>query len=133
MSNEKIAEESLAQTRSPQDAYEYAIRREKRIEQQSQSKNRYTTLKHVAETINRSIKTIREAGVVSSVDHIHVETKTHEDNNNNEIQIRDNATNVGTNMDPIIYNQVQQRTKFAQNVPSEVTSQKFVGPKTSTT
>ena len=29
MSNEKIAEEVLAQTRSPQEAYEYAIRREK--------------------------------------------------------------------------------------------------------
>ena len=32
MNNDKIAEELLAQTRSPQDAYEYAIRREKRIE-----------------------------------------------------------------------------------------------------
>ena len=32
MSNEKIAEELLAETRSPQDAYEYAIRREKGIE-----------------------------------------------------------------------------------------------------
>ena len=32
MNNEKIAEELLAQTRSPQDAYEYAIRREKGIE-----------------------------------------------------------------------------------------------------
>ena len=32
MNNDKIAEELLAQTRSPQDAYEYAIRREKGIE-----------------------------------------------------------------------------------------------------
>ena len=32
MHNEKIAEELLAQTRSPQDAYEHAIRREKGIE-----------------------------------------------------------------------------------------------------
>ena len=32
MHDEKIAEELLAQTRSPQDAYEYAIRREKGIE-----------------------------------------------------------------------------------------------------
>ena len=32
MNNDKIAEELLAQTRTPQDAYEYAIRREKRIE-----------------------------------------------------------------------------------------------------
>ena len=32
MNNEKIAEELLAQTRSPQEAYEYAIRREKGIE-----------------------------------------------------------------------------------------------------
>ena len=32
MNNEKIAEELLAQTRTPQDAYEYAIRREKGIE-----------------------------------------------------------------------------------------------------
>ena len=32
MYNEKIAEELLAQTRTPQDAYEYAIRREKGIE-----------------------------------------------------------------------------------------------------
>ena len=32
MSNEKIAEEVLAQTRSPQEAYEYAIRRKKGIE-----------------------------------------------------------------------------------------------------
>ena len=32
MQNEKIAEELLAQTGSPQDKYEYAIRREKGIE-----------------------------------------------------------------------------------------------------
>ena len=32
MHNEKIAEELLAQTRNPQDAYDYAIRREKGIE-----------------------------------------------------------------------------------------------------
>ena len=32
MHNDKIAEELLAQIRTPQDAYEYAIRREKRIE-----------------------------------------------------------------------------------------------------
>ena len=32
MNNDKIAEELLAQTRTPQDAYEYAIRREKGIE-----------------------------------------------------------------------------------------------------
>ena len=32
MNDDKIAEELLAQTRSPQDAYEYAIRREKGIE-----------------------------------------------------------------------------------------------------
>ena len=32
MNNEKIAEELLAQTRTPQEAYEYAIRREKGIE-----------------------------------------------------------------------------------------------------
>ena len=32
MNNEKIAEELLAQTRSPQDAYEHAIRRENGIE-----------------------------------------------------------------------------------------------------
>ena len=32
MNNEKIAEELIAQTRSPQDAYKYAIRREKGIE-----------------------------------------------------------------------------------------------------
>ena len=32
MSYEKIAEELLAETKSPQDAYEYAIRREKGIE-----------------------------------------------------------------------------------------------------
>ena len=32
MNNDKIAEELLAQTRTPKDAFEYAIRREKRIE-----------------------------------------------------------------------------------------------------
>ena len=32
MNNKKIAEELLAQTRTPQEAYEYAIRREKGIE-----------------------------------------------------------------------------------------------------
>ena len=31
MHNEKIAEELLAEARSPQDTYEYAIRREKEI------------------------------------------------------------------------------------------------------
>ena len=32
MKNEKIADELLAQTRTPQEAYEYVSRREKRIE-----------------------------------------------------------------------------------------------------
>ena len=32
LNNEKIAEDLLAQTRSPQEAYEYAIRQEKGIE-----------------------------------------------------------------------------------------------------
>ena len=50
MKNEKIAEELLAQTRTPQDAYEYAIRREKSIEHSRTMKTnpfgRQTTTKH---------------------------------------------------------------------------------------
>ena len=38
MNNDKVAEELLAQTRSPQDAYEYAIRREKGIKHKNQIK-----------------------------------------------------------------------------------------------
>ena len=41
MNNEKIAEELLAQTRSPQDSYEYAIRRGKGIEQSRTMKNSF--------------------------------------------------------------------------------------------
>ena len=50
MTNEKIAEELLAQTRTPQDAYEYAIRREKGIEHSRTMKTNpfggQTTTKH---------------------------------------------------------------------------------------
>ena len=75
--------------------------------QQSQNKNRYTTLIHIAETINKTVKTIREAGMVSAADHTRVETITKEDNNNNEVQIRDNTINVRINMNPITYNHAQ--------------------------
>ena len=41
MQNEKIAVEILAQTRSPQDAYEYAIRREKGIKHSEHKENEF--------------------------------------------------------------------------------------------
>ena len=84
INNEKIAEELLAQTRSPRSdttrkrnrtqSYNKKIRLE--VKQQSQNKSRYTTLIHVAEIINRIVKATIEAGVASAADHIHVEIKT---------------------------------------------------------
>ena len=86
----------------------------------------------MADTIIRTVKATREAGVVSTGDHNHVELKTQEVKNSSEIQLQDNVINVGTNMAPIVCNQVQQKTKFAQNVPNEVILQKFVDLQTLT-
>ena len=93
MNNEKIAEGLLAQTRSQQEAYEYAIRREKRIEHSRIRKinpigDQTVTTKQepvhyvntVAEKINNTIKTISEVGAVFAADRIHVDHKTQEFN-----------------------------------------------------
>ena len=52
-SNEKVADEVLAETRSPQDAYEYAFRREKGMEQ---SKAMKTNLFGAPATTNTMLK-----------------------------------------------------------------------------
>ena len=131
MNNEKIAEELLAQTQ-----YEYAIRREKGIEQsrtmkinplRGRYKSRYITLIHVADKTSSTIKTISEVGVVSAADRIHVDHKTQGvSNNNNETKIQDNVISVGINMVRTIYNHVQQKTKFARNAQNADILQKFV-------
>ena len=61
MNNEKIAKELLAQTRTPQDAYEYAIRREKGIEHSREMKtNRFGN--QIATTKQELINYIKARG-----------------------------------------------------------------------
>ena len=92
-----------------------------------QNKSQYITLMHVADKTSWTIKTISEVGAVSAADRIHVDHKTQGvRKNNNETQIQDNVISVGTNKVRTIYNHVQQKTKFAQNVQNADTSQKFV-------
>ena len=89
---EKIAEELLAQTRSPQDAYEYAIRLAKgRDHGRTKKTNPFgiqtTTTKqepvHYLNTRGRyNQQKKREALAVLAADRTHVELKTQWDNNN---------------------------------------------------
>ena len=75
----------------------------------------------MVEITTLTIKTRKEAGVVSVVDRIHVENKKQEDSNKGT-QFRiliSNARNVKTNTARIIYNLDRQRTRFAQNAPNE--------------
>ena len=89
MHNEKIAEELLAQTRTQQDAHEYAIRREKRIEHRRTMKispfgGQPTPKQEPIHYINtrggrytlRITKTHKEVEAVSAVDHIRADHKT---------------------------------------------------------
>ena len=137
---EKIAEELSAQTQSPQDAYEYTIRREKGIEHSRTMKinpfGGQTTPKQepihfiyrfgVVDIIRPTIKTHKESEVVSAVDHIHLDHKTQEDNKEITIQtVTDNVLNAETNTIRIICNLARQKIKFDRNVPNEVILQKF--------
>ena len=119
MHNEKIAEELLAQssTRNPQDAYNYSIRREKAIEHSrtlkinpfgnqtrvKQEPVHYINTRGCSNCANNQVH--REVGADFAVDHIHVDNKIQEVNNNNETQtsiLRNNVTNVVTNSDRTI-------------------------------
>ena len=140
MNNEKIAEELLAQTRSPQEAYEYAIRREKKIENSRTMKinaigGQTVTTKqepvHYVNTRGRQNQQYnqnnqRGRGGFRGL-RIHVDHKTQEVNsiNNNETQSQDNVVSVGINMVRTIYNHVWRKTKFARNAQNADTSQKF--------
>ena len=128
MNNEKIAEELLAQTRTPQEAYEYAIRREKGIEPsrtmkvnpiggqaaRPPNKYQYITLTHVADKINNTTRTINEVGKIFATEHIHVVLKTQRVSNinNNETQIPNNVSSVEINLVRIIYNLARQKVKL---------------------
>ena len=115
MHNEKIAKELLAETKTPQEAYEYAIRREKGIEHSRQMKtnpfgNQNATtkqepvhyIKHGDEEISQTIKQPKEAAENFDGVHILEVNKIHAvspNNNNKEINIltpKSNATNVVT-------------------------------------
>ena len=129
MCNERIAEELLAQTRSPQEAHEYAIRRGKGIEHSSTMKinpfgGQPTTKQDPVHYINtrggRITKTHKEVGVVSADDHIHVDHKTQEDNKEITLQtLRNNVINAEINTIRIIFNLVRLKTNFVQNAPNE--------------
>ena len=140
MNNEKIAKELLAQTRTPEEAYEYAIRREKGIEHSrtrkinpiggqtvTQNKNQYIMLIHVAHKNNSITRTISEVGAVFAADRIHVDHKTLgvSNINNNKTQVPNSVSSVEINMVRIIYNLIRQKTKFAQNAQNADPLQKF--------
>ena len=135
MHNEKIAEELLAQssTRNPQDAYKYSIRREKAIEPSRTLKiNPFGNQTRVKQEPVHYINTHgctncpnnqvhREVAADFAVDHIHVDNKIQEVNNNNETQtskLRKNVTKAVTNSDRTTYNRVPLRIKFFQNMPN---------------
>ena len=104
----------LAQTRTPQEANEYAIRRETGIEHSRtmekksdrrsnsdpQNKNQYIMLKHVADKTNSTTRTISEVGAIFAADRIHVDHKTQgvSNINNNDTQIPNIVSSVEINM-----------------------------------
>ena len=103
MNNDKIAEELLAQTRSPQDAYEYAIRREKGIEHSRTMKTNRFGGHQIApkqEPINYktrgvavttlTLQTYKE-GEALEEDRFHAGHKTPEDNKELQTQVVKNS------------------------------------------
>ena len=138
MNNKKIAEELLAETRTPQETYEYAIRREKCIEHSKTMKlnpigtsssitikqdlwDIYNPEEVVADRSNYFRTTIKED--TQGAD----KTKTQEEINPDDHKItphKNNVTNVETRFAQIIYNHVQLKTKTVQNVQNADTSQK---------
>ena len=123
MHNEKISEELLAQTRTPQDAYEHAIRREKGIKHNRTMKTNPFGKKITAtiqepihyihtrdEVILQTIRYLKEAAEIFEDDHFLEVKKTHEVSPNkkesNILTLKSNATNVVTNSDKTNYNHV---------------------------
>ena len=150
MNNEKIAMELLAQARTPQEAYKYAIRREKGTEHSrtmkvnpiagqtvtppKQEPIRYVNTRGRLNQQYNLTKIINEAGEIFAVVNIHVDHKSQGVNNinsNNGTIIQNNVSNVETNMVQNIYNLVQQKTKFVLNMQNVDILRKFVVPQTS--
>ena len=61
MNNEKIAEDLIAETRSPQDSYQYATSREKGIElrKKTEQKNRSKTLQEIDWFFRKTFTTVK--------------------------------------------------------------------------
>ena len=131
MNNDKIAEDLLAQTRTPHDAYEYAIRREKGIEHSKTMKinpfggNHFTPKQEPVNYITHAVEpTIL---VVSR----HKEGEEHEEDRFNEVhiitednkepqtpEIKNSVLNAETSIIKIFCNLVPLRTKSVQNAPN---------------
>ena len=140
MHNEKIAEQLLAQssTRNPQDAYNYSIRREKAIEHSrtlkinpfgnqtrvKQEPVHYINTRGCTNCANNQVH--REVGADFAFDHIHVDNKIQEVNNNIKTQtskLRKKVTNAVTNSDRTTYNRVPLRMKFFKICQTEALCQ----------
>ena len=138
MNIEKIAEELLAETRTPQEAYEYAIRREKGIEHSKTMKlNPIETSSSI--TIKQNLWDISNPEEVVADRRNHFRTtieedtqeadkiKTQEEINTDSHKItphKNNITNVETRLAQTIYNHVQPEAKSVRNVQNADTSQR---------
>ena len=128
MTNKNIAEELLAETRSPQDAYKCAIRRERRIQNselmktnpfgssQTSSTIKQETMGYIQGSVrgrrngyqnnrNRGFGRGRQQMLKGSSDE-----EVHKTNRETKTI---HVTSVADSLDPIIYNRDQLKTKFA--------------------
>ena len=130
----------LAQTRSPQEAYQYAIRQEKGMEPSRTMKTNsiggqtVTTKQepvHYVNTRDRQIQQYNQnnqrgrggfRGRPYPRGSQNTRGQQHQQQRYTNLR---NVINVGNNMVRTIYNHVRQKTKFARNAQNADTSQKF--------
>ena len=139
MNNEKVAEELLAQTRSPKEAYEYAIRRDKGIEHSrtmkinpfggqitsKQEPVHYINTRGVRYNYSNNQNSLGSRGGFRGRPYPRGTQSTRGQQNNNNANISNNAINAETNTTKFIFNLARLKTKFVQNVPNEAILQKL--------
>ena len=140
MNDEKIAEELLAETRTPQEAYEYAIRREKGVEHSKTMKlNPIGTTSSVAikqEQVGYIQPKGRRGGFSSpfqnnnrgkySRGRQNQNTRGNQNRNTQNYASKKQCTKMEIRLAQTIFNHVQPEIKFARNVQNVHILQKSV-------
>ena len=141
MNHDKIAEELLAQTRTPQDAYDYAIRREKGIEHSRTMKTnplggqQVTPKQEPVNNINTRVRAYycnnqnAQRGRGSRGRPFTRGHKTTEDNREMPIQVvKNSVTNAEINIIKIIYSPAPLKIKLVLNALNGAALLKFAVP-----